>query len=99
MSEKYKIRDQERLYFVTFCVVQWFNVFTRPVYKDLLVESFKYCQENKGLNIFAWCIMTNHIHLIIGRNSENKIEDIFRDFKKYSLLARKLLQLSYQAMI
>ena len=87
MSEKYKIRDQERLYFVTFSVVQWINVFTRPVYKDLLVESLKYCQENKGLNIFAWCIMTNHIHLIIGWNSENKIEDIIRDFKKYTSVA------------
>jgi REP element-mobilizing transposase RayT len=27
--------------------------------------NLKYCQENKGLEIFAWCIMTSHIQLII----------------------------------
>lgn len=28
MSEKYKIRDQDKLYFVTFTVVEWVDVFT-----------------------------------------------------------------------
>ena len=84
MSEKYKVRDQEKLYFVTFSVVQWIDVFTRPVYKDILVENLKFCQKEKGLEIYAWCIMTNHIHLIVGRNSKQKIEEIIRDFKKYT---------------
>ncbi len=32
----------------------------------------------------AWCIMSNHLHMIVGRNRDNKIEDIIRDFKKYT---------------
>lgn len=52
MSEKYKIRDQERLYFVTFSVIQWINVFTRPVYKDLLVESLKILSREQRTEYF-----------------------------------------------
>lgn len=62
MSEKYKIFDQDRLYFVTFAVVGWVDVFTRREYRDILIESLAYCQKEKSLEIYAWCIMSNHIH-------------------------------------
>ena len=84
MSEKYKILDQDRPYFVTFTVESWVDVFTRQTYKDILLDSLCYCQKEKGLIVYAWCLMTNHIHLIVGRRSENKIEEIVRDFKKYT---------------
>ena len=84
MSEKYKIRDQDKLYFVTFSVVQWIDALSRPIYKDLIIENLKYCQKNKGLEIYGWCIMSNHLHLIIGRNEEVKIIKIIRDFKKFT---------------
>lgn len=84
MSEKYKIRDQDKLYFVTCSVVEWIDVFTRPIYKDILLDSLRYCQKEKGLEVYGWCIMTNHIHLIIGRGGESKVEQIIRDFKKYT---------------
>ena len=84
MSEKYKIFDQDKIYFVTFAVVYWVDVFTRREYRDLLIESLAYCQKEKGLEIYAWCIMSNHIHLIVGRSGTWKIEDIIRDFKKYT---------------
>ena len=87
MSEKYKIRDQDKLYFITFSVVQWIDVFTRSEYKDILIESLKFCQKEKGLDIYAWCIMSNHVHLIVGRSGENKIENVIRDFKKYTSVA------------
>jgi putative transposase len=84
MSEKYKVRDQERPYFVTFATESWVDVFTRQIYKDIIVESIKYCQTEKGLVLYAWCLMTNHIHLIVGRGKDDKIEEIIRDFKKYT---------------
>jgi hypothetical protein len=44
MSGKYKIRDQEKLYFVTFTIVEWIDLFTRRIYKDIFLDSLKYCQ-------------------------------------------------------
>ena len=83
MSSKYKILDQSKLYFVTFATINWIDIFTREIYKEILLESLKYCIKNKGLEIFGWCIMTNHVHLIIGTHQEN-MEGILRDFKSFT---------------
>ncbi|MEM9389576.1 MAG: transposase, partial [Bacteroidota bacterium] len=49
--------------------------------KDVFVESLKYGQKHKGLLLYAWCIMTNHVHLIISSLDGFKQEDILRDLK------------------
>lgn len=84
MSRKYKIRDQDKLYFVTFTVIEWIDLFIRKDYKDIVLGSLRYCQNNKGLDLCGYCIMSSHIHLIIGRNGEISIESIIRDFKKFT---------------
>lgn len=84
MSSKYKFLDQDKLYFVSFATVHWIDIFTRRVYKEIVIESLNWCMENKGLEIYGYVIMTNHIHLIIGRNGPNKMESIMRDFKKFT---------------
>ena len=83
MSSKYKVGEDAIAHFVTFSVVGWIDVFSREQYKQLFVESLKYCQQHKGLVLHAWVIMTNHVHLIIS-SKENKLEYIVRDLKKYT---------------
>jgi REP element-mobilizing transposase RayT len=84
MSRKYKFHNPEGLYFVTLTVKGWVDVFTRNEYKNILIENLTYCQKNKGLEIFAYCIMTNHIHLIACAKEGFILSDILRDFKKFS---------------
>lgn len=84
MARKYAIRSQEYFYFVTFTVVNWIDVFTRQEYRNILIESIKYCQKEKGLLVGAWCVMTNHIHMAIGTKGDQKLEDIIRDLKSYT---------------
>ena len=81
MSTKYKINNPEGIYFISFAVVNWIDVFTRKDYKDIFVDSINYCINNKGLKVYSWVIMTNHIHLILSANNGN-LSDIIRDFKK-----------------
>lgn len=83
MSFGYNIKDQGGVYFVTFTVHQWADVFTRQVYKDELLKSIKYCQINKGLEVYAWVIMSNHLHMIIRAKNEN-LSDVIRDMKKFT---------------
>ena len=64
-------------------MVFWIDLFTYPKYRDVVIESFKYCQQEKGLEIFAWVIMSNHIHLL-ARSSKNDLSSTIRDFKKYT---------------
>jgi putative transposase len=88
MSRKYKFHDQEQLYFVSFATVYWIDALTRNEYKDIIIDSLKYCIEEKDLDLYAWVIMRsaaqpNHVHLIIGTRGE-PLQNIMRDLKKFT---------------
>ena len=83
MSRKYKFLDQQQVYFVSFATVNWVDIFTRSVYCDQIVESLKYCQKEKGLILYAWCIMPSHVHLIMGTN-DLAMQYILRDLKSFT---------------
>ncbi|WP_425392406.1 REP-associated tyrosine transposase [Ekhidna sp.] len=76
--------NAEGTYFLTLTVVDWVDIFTRPVYKNIIVDSLKYCQKNKGLELFAWVLMTNHLHLIARTREGHHLSDFLRDFKKFT---------------
>lgn len=83
MSEKYKFRDPEGIYFVTPTIVGWVDVFSKKEYCEIILDALKYCQKEKGLIVHAWCIMSSHLHIIIS-SKEKKPEDIMRDFKTFT---------------
>jgi len=83
-SENYIIHDQFALYFLTFTVIDWIDIFTRASYKIEIANSLNYCQKNKGLRLFAWCLMTNHLHLICQTTEPHTLTEFVRDFKKYT---------------
>ena len=83
MSRKYKIKDRQKPYFVTLTIVQWIDVFIRDEYRMIFMDSLRYCMEHKGLEVYGYCMMTSHVHLIIGTNGE-LMQDILRDLKKFT---------------
>ena len=70
--------------FITFTTTAWIDIFTRPVYKHIMVESLRYCQQKKGLLLYAWCLMSNHIHMIAGADEGIALNAIIRDMKKFT---------------
>jgi REP element-mobilizing transposase RayT len=80
----FKIYNHQQVHFITFAVVDWIDVFTRPAYKQMIVESLSFCQSEKGLRIHGWCLMTNHIHLMVSAKETYNLSDILRDFKKFT---------------
>ncbi|WP_317040655.1 transposase [Halpernia frigidisoli] len=84
MSRNYKFLNPEGLYFISFAVVGWLDVFTRNEYKDLFLESVVFCQKEKGLEIHAWCIMTSHIHLVFRSVKGQKPELLIGDLKRFT---------------
>jgi putative transposase len=83
-STKYFIKNPEETYFLTMTVVDWVDVFTRPVYKDIITDSLKFCQEKKGLIVYGWVLMTNHLHLLVQAEEGKFLGDIIRDFKRFT---------------
>ena len=82
-GEKQNIKSNKS-YYITLTVEAWIDVFTRKNHIEALVSSLKYCQKEKGLVIFAYCIMSNHIHMLVNTNEPFLLKDTIRDFKKFT---------------
>ncbi|PKV48703.1 REP element-mobilizing transposase RayT [Aquimarina sp. MAR_2010_214] len=89
MSRNYKFYNTSGLYFISFATVYWIDVFIREQYLSVLSESITYCRLEKGMEVYAYCFMTSHIHLIF-RSSNNNPSGLIRDFK--GCTSKKLLK-------
>lgn len=85
MGFKYTITTSEK-YFLTITVVEWIDVFTRKELSEVIVSSLRHCQQKKGLQIYAWCLMPSHLHLVVSvsEGSSVTLSDVMRDFKKFT---------------
>jgi len=83
-GSRYNIANQEAPYFLTLTVVEWVDIFTRKDYKIIIVDALNYCVQNKGLEVYAWVIMSNHLHLIVRAKEGFVLSHILRDFKKFT---------------
>lgn len=90
MSETRKANVPEAIYFVTLTVDGWVDAFTRKELVDEFVKNIRYCQAHKGLELFAYVIMSNHAHFVM-RRTEGLLADLLRDFKSFT--AKQLLHL------
>ena len=75
-ADNYFITDQNAVYFLTFTVIDWIDVCTRKEYKIVIADSLYYCIENKGLEVYVWCQMSNriHVYLFIQREMSCKLK-------------------------
>jgi putative transposase len=84
MAFKYQVTDQDGIYFITITVVGWIDAFTRKELAEVVIDSLAYCHKEKGLIIYAWCLMPSHLHMIVSANVGKNLSDIIRDFKKFT---------------
>ncbi len=81
----YRIGDPYAIYFITCTAVGWVDIFSRRQCKDIIVDSLKFCQLNKGLLLFAYVIMESHVHLVVSASLDSEgISAILRDFKRFT---------------
>jgi len=83
MSTKYKARDNQ-CYFITITTVGWIDIFTRLNQKNVIIKSLEYCQKEKGLEIYAYCLMHSHLHMVCRAKEGFVLANIVRDLKKYT---------------
>ncbi len=89
MLDGYKIRDQTLPHFITATVVDWVDVFTRKNYRDIVIECLDFCIREKGMVLYGYVIMSNHIHMVVQSNN-GELSYLIRDFKKFT--ATKILE-------
>jgi len=83
MSTGYQILNQHLTHFLTFQVIDWIDVFTRKIYRDIITDSLTYCRTAKGLKVWAYVIMSNHVHVLFEASKSN-LSDVVRDFKRHT---------------
>jgi len=92
MSRKHRFYNKEGLYFVSFATINWIDIFIREEYFEKIVESLDWCRKNKGMEIYAWCIMPSHVHLIF-RARDNNPGELLKSFKMFTSKAlRKMIE-------
>ena len=87
MRSRYQVVKNNGVYFITSTIVEWISVFTKKEYFDIVIQSLSYCRQNKGLKLFAYVVMDNHVHFIA---SANNLSQIMKDFKSYT--AREIIK-------
>ncbi|MEK6692732.1 MAG: transposase [Nitrospirota bacterium] len=80
-------------YFLTTTTVNRVNIFKNNSHFDVLCKSLTFCRKKFSCRLLAYCLMPNHIHLVLWPDQKTAVSDFMRDFKKYtSVQIRKLLE-------
>ena len=66
MRSNYKITVKDGVHFITSTIIEWLPVFTTRTYFEIIIDSLKFCQDNKQLKLYAYVILDNHFHLIVS---------------------------------
>ena len=82
---RYRITDETAPHFVTCTVLHWLPIFTHPDTVDIVLTSLRYLQ-SRGLKVYAWVILENHLHLLVQSEQLSKDMASFKSFTAKQLL-------------
>jgi len=82
----YKLIEGVYAYFVTFSVKDWLPLFDSHQPKQIIMDSLRFCIEEKFLRIYAYVLMIDHMHLIVfDANFDNlRLQRTLTSFRKYT---------------
>ncbi len=81
--------NKNKIHFLTFTTMEWIDIFTKPEYFNLIINTFKHCQKNQGLLLYGFVIMTNHFHCLVSAQEDYSLENIVASFKKFTTFQTK----------
>ena len=72
------------IYFWTATITNWNHLLKEDIYKEIIIGSLRTLSERKLIDVFAFVIMPNHIHLIWRTNKLNGKETAQASFLKFT---------------
>lgn len=76
--------------FFTATILWWRHLLKPDKYKDIIIKSMMFLVEKERVKIYGFVIMPNHIHIIWRINENHQLQDVQRDFLKYTAQQIKL---------
>ncbi len=89
--------QQGEIYFWTATINKWQHLLKEDEYKDVIVNSLMFLSNANKLDVFAFVIMPNHIHLIWRIKNKNGKETAQGSFLKYTAHEFKKMLVSSNA--
>lgn len=86
-KEKNGANPQRSCTYITFNTADWVDIFIRPVYKEVIANALNRFIREKGFTVYAWCLMSNHLHLVAEAKKGTGLAVIEKEFKKYTTQA------------
>jgi REP element-mobilizing transposase RayT len=77
---RYRIFEQEYPYFLTATVVAWLPVFAHAPFVDIVLDSWRFLQRERGVRIFGYVILENHLHWIASATDLSEQVGRFKSF-------------------
>lgn len=81
LSSSYKVVEEMGVYFITSTILNWVPLFNNENYAKILIDSLKFSQLNKNLEIFYYVIMDHHFHALVR---SPKLSDVIRSVKGFT---------------
>ena len=86
MRSRYKISEENGIYFVTSTITEGLPVFTSEKYFKIMVRSLHFCKENKGLKLHAYVILDNHFHLVASAPDLSKTMTSMKNYTAHEII-------------
>src|SRR5437016_13353569 len=78
---RYHFGDNRQPHFLTCTVVAWLPVFTRPEAVQIVLDSWRFLQNENRITLLGYVVLENHLHFIAAAEHLGKEVG---DFKSYT---------------
>jgi putative transposase len=84
LSNNQPLLPLDACYFLTLNIVDKIDLFVRPAYKLVIADALNHFIRTQSLNLYCWCLMSSHLHLVLRTKDAAAPAYLGRDFKKYT---------------
>ena len=84
---RYRIFEAEYPYFMTCTIVGWLPLFTRPEAVEIVLDSWRFLQQERALKLFGYVILENHLHLTASPPQLSAVMQSFKSFTAHRLIS------------
>ena len=72
------------LYFTTATILHWNHLLSEDKFKDIIIDAFRFCVDQKRADIWAFVIMSNHFHLVWQILEPNELIHVRQSLLKFT---------------
>jgi len=83
---RYRMFEDEYPYFMTDTLVGWLPVFAYPTFVQIVLESWRFLQRERGVRILGYVVLENHLHWIAVGNELSKHVGHFKSYTARNII-------------